>query len=755
MSPRLSPSLPLLPSFGLRRNAPAMQRPLALAALQACCLASLTAAAPGALAQVSAIDGSNGAEGVLPATTVTAPAPRQARASISGLGDTPGWQAPVQAQTFGQTALRDAGVTRLADLTKLDASTTDAYNPVGYWDSLNVRGFELDKAYNFRREGLPISAETRIALDNKAGIELFKGTSGLQAGVSAPSGLVNFLVKRPDVSLREVTLGLNDRGGWLLATDLSERFGEQRQYGLRVNAAHEDLRPTVQAADGRRRLAAVAGDWQLTRDTRLEAEFEHSFQSQPSVPGFSLLGSALPSAKSIDPTINLNNQAWSRPVELQGNTGSLRWTQKWAAGWRSQVSYGEQRLQSTDRGGFPFGCTADGNFAAYCGDGSFDYYDFRSPGEHRRTRALNATLQGQVNTGPLRHDLSFGVLRSRHDTDLNQAAYNPTPGVGNISGQFNLSEAPLPLDYANILRSERSTEFSVVDALSHDGPWRAWVGLRHTRLQRETALTDGSVNGTASLDDSLTTGWAAIGYQLAEQTQAYASWGQGIEATAAQNPAPSTFVSYTNASEVLPVRRSRQLEVGMKSAVGAHQWSVNAFQVHRPVADKITHDGGTTYAYLNDGEAVHRGLEASWQWRSPQWQTSLAGALLDTERRGSQRTDVAVNGKPAVNVPDHTLKASLAWRLPGFASAWLQTDVIHEGPRAVTADDNVRLSSWTRTDIGLKAATALAGSNVVWRVSVHNVFNLRNWREAPSYTGHVYLMPQAPRSVSATASLAF
>lgn len=757
MSPRLSPFFPTSPfastqALGLRQCAPAMKRPLAIAALQACCLASLTATSTAALAQASMTntnDGNGSAESTLPATTVTAPAPRQARASISGLGDTPGWQAPVQAQTFGQTALRDAGVTRLADLTKLDASTTDAYNPVGYWDSLNVRGFELDKAYNFRREGLPISAETRIALDNKAGIELLKGTSGMQAGVSAPSGLVNFLVKRPDVSLREVTFGLNDRGGWLLATDLSERFGEQRQYGLRVNAAHEALRPTMQAADGRRRLAAVAGDWQLTRDTRLEAEFEHSFQSQPSVPGFSLLGSALPSAKSIDPTINLNNQAWSRPVELQGNTGSLRWTQSWGAGWRSQVSYGEQRLQSTDRGAFPSGCGAEGNYTAYCTDGTFDLYDFRSPGEHRRTRALNATLQGQVNTGWLHHDLSFGVLRSRHDSDLNQAAYNYAGG-GDISGQFTSGEAPLPLDYANTVRSERSTELSVVDALSHDGPWRAWVGLRHTQLKRQTALTNSSTG--ASLDEGVTTGWAALGYQLAEQTQAYVSWGQGIEASSVQN---LSFRQFTNAGEVLPVRRSRQAEVGVKSANGGHQWGVNAFEIHRPVTSELSPDGGTTYALLNDGKAVHRGLEANWQWRSPSWQTSLAGAVLDTERRGSQRTDLAVNGKPAVNVPEHTLKASVAWRLPCFASAWLQTDLIHEGPRAVTADNSVRLSSWTRTDVGLKAATALAGSNVVWRVNVHNVFNLRNWREAPSYAGHVYLMPQAPRSVSATASMAF
>jgi iron complex outermembrane receptor protein len=744
MSPRFSPHIQL----GLNSHGCA-PRALAAAAFQACCLLSLPgvtfaqAAAPSGSAQATA-------ENTLPAISVTAPAPRQARASISGLGDTPGWQTPVQAQTFGAAALRDAGVTRLADLSKLDASVSDAYNPVGYWDSISVRGYKLENAYNVRREGLPISAETRIALDNKAGIELFKGTSGIQAGTSAPAGLVNYLVKRPDGKLREVTVGLNDRGGWLLAADLSDRFGERSEYGLRVNMAREALRPTVAAADGRRRLAAVAGDWQLSRDTRLEAEFEHSFQSQPSVPGFSLLGTALPSAKSVDPTINLNNQAWSRPVALQGNTGSLRWTQTWQGGWRSQLSYGEQRLQSTDRGGFPFGCYAENNYAAYCGDGSFDFYDFRSPGEHRRTRAWNATLQGQVQTGALRHELTFGLLRSRHDSDLQQAAYNQVTGTGNISGQFTLPEAPTPLLYANTSRRERSTELSVVDAIGHSGPWRAWLGLRHTRLERDTRLTDGS--GGASLDEHVSTGWAALGYQLAEQTQAYASWGQGIEASAVQQPSGK---SYANAGDVLPVRRSRQLEVGLKSSAAGHLWGVNAFQIHRPVTDEVGSDGGSTLRLLNDGEAVHKGLEASWQWRNPTWQTGLSASAIDTERRGSQRTDVAVNGKPAVNVPEHAIKASVAWRVPGLPSTWLQTDVIHEGPRAITADNSVRLPSWTRTDLALRTATEVAGTQVTWRVNVHNLFNLRNWREAPTYSNHVYLMPQAPRSVSASAQISF
>ena len=74
----------------------------------------------------------------------------------------------------------------------------DGYNAEGYWDFLTVRGFVLDNRFNYRRDGLPISAETSIPLDNKSRIEVLKGTSGMLAGIGSPGGMVNLVVKRPD-----------------------------------------------------------------------------------------------------------------------------------------------------------------------------------------------------------------------------------------------------------------------------------------------------------------------------------------------------------------------------------------------------------------------------------------------------------------------------------------------------------------------------------------------------------------------------
>ncbi|HWH83714.1 MAG TPA: TonB-dependent receptor plug domain-containing protein, partial [Burkholderiaceae bacterium] len=178
----------------------------------------------------------------LPAVTVTGRA--SPPLTVGGWGDVPLAATPIQASMFDSTQWKDAGVQRLADLTRIDPAVSDAYNAEGYWDFLSVRGYVLDNRFNFRRDGLPINAETSIPLDNKARLEILKGTSGMQAGTSAPGGLVNYVVKRPlDVPLRSASLEWVQPGTLTGAVDLSQRFGADQAFGVRVNAAAAHLDP--------------------------------------------------------------------------------------------------------------------------------------------------------------------------------------------------------------------------------------------------------------------------------------------------------------------------------------------------------------------------------------------------------------------------------------------------------------------------------------------------------------------------------
>ncbi len=216
------------------------------------------------------------------------------------------------------------------------------------------------------------------------------------------AGWSNYVVKRPTAQpLSLATLEWQERASVSAAVDLSRRFGDGEAFGARLNAESARLDPKLRNAAGERHLFALAAEWRLGASTLIEVEAETSRRSQPSVPGFSMLGNAVPDARNIDPRINLNNQTWSQPVVLAGNTASLRVSQRLDADWSVVAHAMTQRLRNDDRAAFPFGvydpntflCTLCDRFAA---DGTFTLWQFVSDNERRRTDALDLSRIGPI-----------------------------------------------------------------------------------------------------------------------------------------------------------------------------------------------------------------------------------------------------------------------------------------------------------------------------------------------------------------------
>ncbi len=662
----------------------------------------------------------------LPTITITGQRPSP-NVGVSGFGDEPLGSAPFSAQVITETEMKDRGTQRLSDLTLIDASVSDGYNAAGYWDFLTVRGFVLDNRYNFRREGLPINAETSIPLDNKSRIELLKGTSGIQAGTSAPGGLVNHVVKRPTSEVRAASLAWQGSNSWLGAVDIGTRLGDGQAFGVRVNAAYEHLDPKIRDLQGHRHLLAVAGDWRLGADTAIEAEVETSRRSQPSQPGFSMLGSVVPAPG--DPRINLNNQPWTLPVVFNATTATLRWQQRLTSEWRLAATVGTQRLRTDDRVAFPFGCGAEGNFDRYCSDGSFDLYDFRSENEHRRTNALDISANGKLATGALTHDVTAGALHSRYYARLQNFAFNLV-GTGNVEGTAVTGPDP-STPFANTNRDERSTELYLRDAVGLTPALKGWVGARHTRIYRSSAGTDGTPGPAYS--QSFTTPWLALSYEIAPGQVAYASWGQGIESAVT----PS-LPAYANAGQPLPALKSRQFELGAKGRWETLQWTAAYFDIDRPA----TTDTGTSLVI--DGSVQHRGVEATLETQLGPWNFEAGVMLLKARREDS--TTATLNGLRPVNVPERTFKMQARHRVDALPGLTLLAGVVHEGNRIVTPDNSARIPSWTRVDLGARHEHQAAAARLTWRIGVDNVFDKRAWRESPFQFGHIYLYPLAPRT---------
>lgn len=670
-----------------------------------------------------------------PGTQTVTVSGRNANAAVSlaGFGEVPLSRAPFSATVLDVGLMQDAGISGIADLTRLDAGITDAYNAPGYIGQLAVRGFTLDNRFNYRRDGLPINAETVIAQDNKQAIEILKGTSGLQAGTSAPGGLVNLIVKRPRDQVQTATLGWQQDGSVNAAFDLGAR---SHAFGWRINASADQIDPRIHDSKGHSKMLAGAVEWQASAGSLLEAEFEWSRQTQPSTPGFSLLGSRLPDAQQIDPRINLNHQPWTLPVLLQGQTASLRYTQTLANDWQLVAHALRQRLNSDDRVAFPFGCSAENDYSRYCSDGSFDLYDFRSENERRTSDAADLAINGRAVLAAMEHRFSLGLTGTRYRARFERQAYNGV-GVGNISGNVVLPPDPTLTD-ENTNRDERSTEWHLQDAITLSPQWALWAGLRHSQLRRDSVRTDGS--RPTQYSQGFTTPWLALSHAISRQTIAYASWGQGVESEVAPNRS-----RYTNAGQALPALKSEQFEAGLKHSTDTLDWRLAAFDIQRPAWRDIgTCDNADTCTRQADGQARHRGLEAEADWRAGAWNLRGSAMLLKARREGSQ--DAALNGLRSTNVPANSLKAQAAYNLPALPGLAVLGFVTREGDRMVLPDNSIAAPGWTRLDLGLRYGWKAAGSSWLWRAGVDNLAGHRAWQMTPYQYEHAYLYPLAPRT---------
>ena len=660
---------------------------------------------------------------------------------------------PIQADVVDAKALADIGATSLSDLTRIDASITDSYNAVGYWTTFTLRGFQVDNRQNFRRDGLPINAETSLPLDNKSDVEVLKGLSGMQAGTSAPGGIVDLVVKRPDTDLRSASLTWSQTGTVGAAADLSQRFGDQRQFGARLNLAATRLDPNYRDDKGHRQSASLATDWRIDADHLLELEFEHSLQSQPSVPAFSTFAGVVPDPHTIDPHINLNDQPWSLPVVLQGNTMSLRWTQTLAPDWTLKLHALQQRLVSNDHLAFAFGGNADCEPCnSFASDGSFALYDFRSDDERRQTRDLDVSVDGKFTTGPLRHAATAGVLQSVFTGRFGDEAYNFV-GIGTIDGQATVPADP-SLTSPNTDRTERSTEFYLRDNVQIDSDWSVWGGVRHTRLHRQTAETaTGDPTAATDYRQSFTTPWIALSRQLTASDMVYLSWGEGVESSVTPN-----LAIYRNPGAPEPSTLSRQWEAGFKHASGADQWGLAAYDIEQPQYTDTpvdpTQDAGPANLLLHvrDGNVRARGLEGEAQTRAGGLTLRASAMVQRVRREGS--SDASTGGIPT-NVPNRSLKLLADYAVAQLPGLGLLANMAYEGAREVTPDDSTSIPAWTRFDLGAHYTQAVAGATLTWRAGVDNVFDRRAWREAPYQYDHAYLFPLEPRTFHASLEAKF
>ena len=462
-------------------------------------------------------------------------------------------------------------------------------------------------------------------------------------------------------------------------------------------------------------MVALAGDWRASAATLVEAEIENSHRSQPSVPGFSLLGDAVPAV--ADPKLNLNNQPWSLPVVFDATTGSLRVTQKLGEGWRLVAHGLVQRLRTDDRIAFPFGCTdpnppPDGTYYPdrFCPNGNFDLYDFRSENESRRSSTLDVTLHGAARTASLAHEFSLGVQRTIVKNRFQASAFN-FAGTGNVDGTLVVPPAPdLVVPQTN--RDERSTEIALRDAIAFGSSGTtAWLGARHTQLdaQRDADRRGAGHRLQAVVHDAVRGAEPRARARPARLREL----GQGRrERRGAERAADLGHADRAALPQRRPGaagRESRQIEVGVKGGAetpnGARRRSTSA----RPLFGDIARRRPCgvvqcTRGLVGDAAPPRRRGQPGVAAAAP---GACAAGAQWLHARVESPSDPALDGKQPTNVPAVTARLQGDWQLPAIAAGGLRLLAAgtYESAREVLPDNSVQIPSVTKFDLGARYET--------------------------------------------------
>ncbi|MEC5215685.1 iron complex outermembrane receptor protein [Actimicrobium sp. GrIS 1.19] len=685
------------------------------------------------------------ADQILPQVIVSEPLLRAGNGSarVGGFEAAPVLQTPAALTVIDQQQLQDLQIRHVADVSRLDASLNAAYNAVGYAEQFSIRGFPLDNASSYRKDGLPIASDASIPFENKERVEILKGLSGLQAGISTPGGLIDFITKRPTSKpLRSVLLEASERGTLYGAVDLGGRFDDTR-FGYRINAAAEQLRSYVKGANGERQFVSGAFDWRITPQALLQLDLDTQHKSQITAPGYQLLGGTdLPTG--ISARTLLNNQPWSKPVVTDNTNIGLRLSYQWNAAWSSTFAANRHQLKRDDFAAFPYGCASAGLFPGFCANGDYDVYDYQSTGEVKTLFATQALLQGQFATGTVRHALTLGLDTLRRRDEFGDCVYGTVDCAGSMANGTSNIYQPVTVPASTIstgpvLLQRKGDERSVFvqDILALSDQVSLHAGVRHThieRVQSASAFERDYLLPSVALVVTPTPGWSV-----------YGSWSQGLEHGGV---AP---LLTTNANQILDPGKSRQQELGIKAALD-ESWQLSAalFQITKPL--EYT---DSNFTYVRNGDAVHRGLELAANGKIGRaLRVTLAATALQARQRNTD--DPLQTDQRITNVPAFKSALNLDYALPQLNGPALNGGWSYSSSKVFSPDSirRVDVPSYQLFNLGVRYVVATAGVATTLRANVDNVLDKFYWADASSALGG-YLLPGAPRTFKISAQFDF
>lgn len=652
---------------------------------------------------------------------------------IGLLGNKDFMDTPFNVTSYTAKKIEDQQATTVADVVGNDPSVRFTGQPGGILDSFYIRGFPIGEgnvgeiAFN----GVyGVAPNYRVFTDYVERIEIIKGPTALLYGMapnSSVGGTINIVPKRAgDVDLTRVTTDYATNSQLGTRLDVSRRFGESREFGIRVNGSYHNGDTPLDNQSREAHVGAAAFDY---RGERFRASLDFIDQEEkfdaPTRPFLVATGVAVPTA----PVGRRNvTQSWEW-AKVHDNSLLARGEFDVTDQVTVFASGGGGRTQVDRLFGTPTILNAAGNTTTTPGHFKFDI----------DRNVADAGVRARFDTAAISHAVTF--QGSYYTDEIGRGSVNGTPVLSNIYAPIARPAqlVPAPATVPKLSDTEL-TGLALADTMSvFQERLQLTVGVRQQGVKSNNYnTTTGAV--TSAYDQTAYTPMVGLVVKPWSNVSLYANY---IEGLSKGDVAPTTA---SNQGEVLAPYFSKQKEAGVKVDFGTLATTVSLFEITKPSgqlgADKI---------YRADAEQRNRGLELTVFGELQPGLRVLGGVtLFDAEL--TKTNTVANLGKTPIGVPQVQANLSTEWDTPFAPGLTLVANTVYTGHQYLDAANTQLVPAWMRFDLGARYNTRINNRPVTVRALVQNVFDTNYWAGVASFSA---LSQGSPRTLLLSMSTDF
>lgn len=653
-----------------------------------------------------------------------------AKASRMGvLGNVDLFDTPFSTQSFTEEFVQDQQSRRVADIISVDPSVRSAMAEYGDSETYIIRGFPLFVNQVGVNGLYGMTEGRRITPEFYERVDVLKGPASMLNGITpfgVVGGNINLTSKRAgDEPLTRVTGSYISDSQAGMHLDLSRRFGENKELGMRLNVLKRDGDTPIAQQDDHMKNAALAIDY---RGAKLKASLDVANQDRLTN-GYSAninynQGFALPRPPENDKNfvndweyIKTNAKYWMARAEYEFSPAFTAYANYGASEGDEEYFYaGSQARRLTNSAG-DFTARAGGFKGSY----EVDTYDIG--------------LRGKLMLGDVSNNYAVSY------SDFSRKGYGSTvnaTGVytGNI---YNTPHLPRPTVNYGVIPQNADLQLSSVGLVNTFGFIDDKV-LFTLGVRRQELFSGVFASGvrTKNYDESKVTPATALLVKLGSYSL-YTNYSEGLAQGA------TAVAGTSNQGAILPPSVTKQVEGGVKYNAGTFGLTAALFQISQP----STYTNSSNL-FVADGEQRNRGLELS-TFGQPFRGVRLLGGITLIDAKQTKTLNGINDGKDAIGVPKVNVVLNGEYDLFGIPGLTLTGRINAFSSAQADVGNTQSIPHWTTLDAGARYAMQVSGKAVTLRFNVINVADKSYWNSV----SRSFITMGAPRTALLSATVDF